>query len=304
MSKLITVFGATGQQGSSVVKELLKNGSFKVRALTRDPNSEASKSLKELGAEVVKSNDTDSKEAIQEVLKGSDGVFALTIAKFVEIGQNESDIGKKIADAAFDAGVKHFVFSGLAPANKISEGRISVPHFDQKYKVEEYVRELSKSNPSFISSFVYAPFYYQNFKSFFPPKKNEDGSYSISLPSDPNGKPMDMADVSNIGPIVCEILSNENKYSGVVVPFSGEALIGSEIANIFSKVSGKSVTYNFIPPSIFRTFGFPGADDLTSMFEYYNEFGAFNDLDKSIASKITKLTTFEEYLTNSNFKLE
>ncbi|KAM9986128.1 hypothetical protein ACTFIZ_004407 [Dictyostelium cf. discoideum] len=302
MTKLVTVFGATGQQGSSVVRELLKNGNFKVRALTRDPNSEASKSLKELGAEIVKSNDTDSKEAIQEVLKGSDAVFALTIA-FV---QNETEVGKKIADAAFEAGVKHFVFSGLAPSNKISNGRISVPHFDQKYLVEEYVRELSKSKPSFISSFVYAPFYYQNFKTFFPPKKNEngDGGYSISLPSDPNGKPMDMGDVDNIGSIVCEILLNENKYSGVVVPFSGGALTGPEIANIFSKVSGKSVTYNFIPPSIFRTFGFPGADDLASMFEYYNEFGVFHDFDKSIASKITKLTTFEEYLKNSNFKLD
>ncbi|EAL70981.1 NmrA-like protein [Dictyostelium discoideum AX4] len=299
MTKLVTVFGATGQQGSSVVRELLKNGNFKVRALTRDPSSEASKSLKELGAEVVKSNDTDSKEAIQEVLKGSDAVFALTIA----FAQNETDVGKKIADAAFGAGVKHFVFSGLPPCNKISNGRIIVPHFDQKYLVEEYVRELSESNPSFISSFVYAPFYYQNFKSFVP-KKNEngDGGYTISLPS--NGKPMDMGDVDNIGAIVCEILLNENKYSGVVVPFSGGALSGPEIANIFSKVSGKSVTFKFIPPSIFRTFGFPNANDLASMFEFYNEFGVFNDLDQSIASKITKFTTFGEYLKNSNFKLD
>ncbi|KAM9984896.1 hypothetical protein ACTFIY_009332 [Dictyostelium cf. discoideum] len=134
--------------------------------------------------------------------------------------------------------------------------------------------------------------------------ENGYGGYSIALPLDPNGKPMDMGDVFDIGSIVCEILLNQSKYSGVVVPFSGGALTGPEIANILSKVSGKSVTYKFIPPSMFRKFGFPNAADLASMFEFYSEFGVFNDLDVSIASKIKNFTTFEEYLKNSNFKLE
>ncbi|KAM9986453.1 hypothetical protein ACTFIY_010884 [Dictyostelium cf. discoideum] len=306
MSKpIISVFGATGQQGGSVVGELLRVGNFKVRALTRNPDSEVAKKLKVKGVEVVKCDDIDSKEAIQEALKNSYGVFSVTFPFGKK--ESESEIGKKVADAALSAGVKHFVFSGLAPCNEISNGRYDVPHFDNKHKVEMYARQLSKENPSFVSSFVYAPFYFQNFKTYFQPKKsneNDNENYSISLPSDPTGKPLDMGDVENIGSIVSEIFSNQSKYSGSVVPFSGDALTGPEIANTFSKVTGKTVTFNFIPPSVYRTFGFPGAEEMASMFEYYNEFGAFNDLDKSIASKITKLTSFEEYLKKSQFKLE
>ncbi|KAN0055730.1 hypothetical protein ACTA71_011616 [Dictyostelium dimigraforme] len=311
MSKsIISVFGSTGRQGGSVVRALLKVGNFKVRALTRNPDSDASKSLKELGVDVVKCDDGDSKEVIQEALKNSYGVFSVTFPFGRK--ENDYDIGKKVADAAFDAGVKHFVFSGLSPSNKISNGRFEVAHFDNKYKVEEHARKLSKQNPSFVSSFVYAPFYFQNFQTFFQPKKsNENGAaaaadeqYTISIPSDPNGKPLEMGDIEDIGPIVSEIFSNQTKYSGSVVPFAGSNLSGPEIANIFSKVTGKKVSFNFIPPSVFRTFGFPGAEEMATMFQYLNEFGAFNGFDKSIAPKITNLTTLEDYLKKSQLKLE
>lgn len=42
---LITVFGATGAQGGSVVRQLLKDNRWKVRGVTRDVNSEKSKEL-------------------------------------------------------------------------------------------------------------------------------------------------------------------------------------------------------------------------------------------------------------------
>ena len=44
-SKLITVFGATGQQGKGVALALQASGSYKVRALTRNPEGDGAKSL-------------------------------------------------------------------------------------------------------------------------------------------------------------------------------------------------------------------------------------------------------------------
>ncbi len=43
MAKIVTVFGATGNQGSSVVNALLAVPGFKVRALTRTPDSSKAK---------------------------------------------------------------------------------------------------------------------------------------------------------------------------------------------------------------------------------------------------------------------
>ena len=37
--QLIVVTGATGQQGGSVVKFLLEDGGFRIRAVTRNPDS-------------------------------------------------------------------------------------------------------------------------------------------------------------------------------------------------------------------------------------------------------------------------
>jgi nucleoside-diphosphate-sugar epimerase len=58
--KAVVVFGATGTQGGSVAKVLLKDPratkQFKVRAVTRDPSKPAAKALVEQGAEVVKAS--------------------------------------------------------------------------------------------------------------------------------------------------------------------------------------------------------------------------------------------------------
>ena len=47
--KLVTVFGATGQQGGSVLRALAGDPGFKVRAVTRNPASARAKALQALG---------------------------------------------------------------------------------------------------------------------------------------------------------------------------------------------------------------------------------------------------------------
>lgn len=77
--KIITVYGATGSQGGSVVESLLKNSSksFKVRGITRNRNSEKSKSLASRGVEMVQADGLIHQQVI-DALKGSWGFFANT----------------------------------------------------------------------------------------------------------------------------------------------------------------------------------------------------------------------------------
>jgi len=156
------VAGATGHQGGSVVNALLEDGGWQVRALTRDPSSEASKALAAKGVELVK-GDLSNKQDVLEALKGAYGFFAVSP---MQVWSSEAEVGKLMVDAAKEAGVQHFIWSTLPNAEKITGGKIDVPHFTNKAIVEDHARQSGLR-----ASFVAAAFYYQNFKNFFPPKE-------------------------------------------------------------------------------------------------------------------------------------
>ncbi|KAF2078505.1 hypothetical protein CYY_000130 [Polysphondylium violaceum] len=301
MSKIVSVFGATGSQGGAVVEALLKDGKFKVRALTRNVDSPKAQALKAKGAEVVKADLDDSVDQLAKALEGSYGVFLVT--DFWTVFQKELEQGKKAADAALKAHVKHLVFSTLSHCIKLSHGKLSVPHFDLKAEIEQHIRDLSAKNPEFVSSFVLAPFYAQNLSTYFVPRKGEDGSYSLSLPLDPSQGPMEIADINDIGPIVSGIFNDPKKFSGVAVPFQGSVVTGEQIAEIISKTSGKKVSFNFVPPKVFATF-FPGAEEMATMFQFYSEFGSFPGKDVKIAQSLATQSTLEQFLTKNPIKLE
>jgi uncharacterized protein YbjT (DUF2867 family) len=58
--KILVVFGATGNQGGSVIKTILEDPSlssqFEIRGITRDPSKPSATSLAEKGVILVKVN--------------------------------------------------------------------------------------------------------------------------------------------------------------------------------------------------------------------------------------------------------
>ena len=79
--KIIAVVGATGAQGGGLVRAILadKQGPFRVRALTRDVNSENAKALAKAGAEVVAA-DIDDPESLKRAFAGAHGAFLVTFS--------------------------------------------------------------------------------------------------------------------------------------------------------------------------------------------------------------------------------
>ena len=132
---VILVTGATGQQGGAVARELLAKG-HKVRAMTRQPDGEAARALKKLGAEVV-SGDLNDAASFERALAGAWGVFAVqnTWEAGVELEETQ---GKRIAEVARKQNVQHFVYASVASAHR----KTGIPHFENKWRVEEKVRRL------------------------------------------------------------------------------------------------------------------------------------------------------------------
>lgn len=75
--KNITVFGATGEQGSSVVAALQKNGNFNIRATTRNASSAAAQNLAASGIEVVEADQTNP-ASVKAAFSGTYGAFVVT----------------------------------------------------------------------------------------------------------------------------------------------------------------------------------------------------------------------------------
>ncbi len=57
MTRLLTVFGATGQQGGALINHILAtpalSSKFTLRGVTRDPSKPTALALKERGVEIV-----------------------------------------------------------------------------------------------------------------------------------------------------------------------------------------------------------------------------------------------------------
>src|SRR5438874_869162 len=111
---LILVFGATGQQGGSVVAALLKAG-WPVRALVRDPASGKSAALREAGVEIVQGDFSDA-ASLRAAMNGVYGVFSVQPSSPGGTVTDDDEIrfGIAIADLAHECGVAHLVYSSVA----------------------------------------------------------------------------------------------------------------------------------------------------------------------------------------------
>ena len=295
MARLITVFGATGAQGSPIVHSLLAGG-FKVRAVTRNPDSEKAKALNAAGAEVVK-GDLENIPSVEAAVKGAYGVFYVT--NFWELfGRNqetaydkEIEQGKAVANVCKQAGVKHVVYSAL-DAVKEKIGTLC-PHYDSKAVVDKYLDEIGVPKTS-----VRYPFYFDNFITLSP-KKQDDGSYVHTSCMD---GPMDAISVADGGPIVAAVFSKPEEFIGKVVSISGDKLTLHEYMAIIGKVTGKTIRYQQVAVEVYAKFPFPGADDLAIMFDFFARGPPTYDL--AITRKInSKTLRFEEWAEKNKEKL-
>lgn len=257
--KKILVFGATGAQGGSVARNLLARGVYDVRAITRKTDSPAAQALRDLGAEVVQ-GDLDDPASLAAALEGCYGAYGVT--NFWEHFDKEETQGRNLVKAVADARIQHFVFSTLPPIAKATNGALKSPHFDIKADHEEYARSLG-----IPSTFIHVPFYYENFLGFFPPRPAGDGTYQFGFPQ--GDTPLAAMSVEDIGRIVAPLFEQPERYIGQTLKLAGDELPAAEYAEIMSRRSGAQVRYGHVPRETFAAFGFPGAEDLADMFEFY-----------------------------------
>jgi len=253
----ILVTGATGAQGGSVARALLNTNRYNIRCLTRNIHSHQALALRLAGAELV-AGDLDDKDSLMAAMKDCYGVFGVT--NFWEHFEKEFRQGQNLIDAVAASGIGHFIFSGLPGYLELAGGQFPVPHCDIKAALENYTRSLD-----IPASFVHIAFYYENFFSFFPPQKKDDGCFYFGFPQ--GDTRLAMASVDDIGPVVTQLFDCPGIYLHRTVGVVGEDRPCREYAAIMSRVLGVTVRYHHIQRDIYSSFSFPGAEELANMFE-------------------------------------
>ena len=310
--KIIAVLGATGAQGGGLVRSILadKSGDFTARALTRDVNSDKAKALADLGAEVV-AVDIDNYESLKKAFEGAYGVYAVTFFWEHFSPAKENAQAESIAKAAKAAGVKHIIWSTLEDTRNwvplsdnrmpsLGDGKYKVPHFDGKGESNKYFTEQNLP-----VTFLLTSFYWDNFIYFgMGPKKGPDGKLAITIPM--GDKKLPGIAAADIGKSAFGIFKKGNEFIGKTVGISGGHLTGKQMADSFTKALGQEVVYNAVPFDVFRSFGFPGADDLGNMFQFKHDFEDYFcgvrsiDFSKSINPS---LQSFDQWLEENKTKI-
>lgn len=275
--KIIAVVGATGAQGGGLVRAILadKNGGFAARALTRDPNSAKARELAALGAEVVAA-DVDDEAGLKRAFAGAHGAYCVTFFWAHFSPERELAEAKAMAAAAKHAGLQHVIWSTLEDTRQwmpLSDnrmptlmGKYKVPHFDAKGEANHFFTDMGVP-----TTFLLTSFYWDNFIHFgMGPKKGPDGKLAISLPIGDSKLPGIAA--GDIGGCALGIFKSGREFIGKTIGIAGGHLTGAGMAAAMSRALGDEVRYNAVPPEVYRSFGFPGAEDLGNMFQFGRDF--------------------------------
>jgi len=272
--KTILVTGATGKQGGAVLRHLREKG-FTVRALTRDPASEKARSLVGHGTEVVR-GDLNDPGSLTRALDGVDGVYCVQPASKDEVQQ-----GNGLIDAIKRTRVSHVVYSSVAGAERKS----GIPFFETKYQIEEHLRGTGLHN-----TILRPAFFMENWLAM------RDGIENgvLSLPLKPETR-LQLIAVDDIGGFAALAFEKPKHWDGRAVELAGDELSMTELAQAFTRMSGREVRYE---PAPWDEFEKQAGPELTMMYRWLED-NALQADTSALRQEYSNLTSFDRWLNSS-----
>jgi hypothetical protein len=277
--KCISIIGATGVQGQSVINAVRRGSSYAPRAICRNPDSDKAKQLAAQGVEVVQA-DLNDLESLISAFKGSSAIYGVTnffepfekygAAKAVDI---EVAQGINIAKAAaVTETLEHFIWSTLPDGRKISNGKYIVPHFDAKNQIDRYIR----SNAALIekTTFLWVAFYATNlvFPMFTPYYIPTAGKY-IQIQDTPADTPIKtIGDARvNVGIFVQSILNRpELTLNGKFVLADYTDMTANEFLQAWATAQGKEAQYVQTDEKTYHSIWPAWAEEMSTMMQFWD----------------------------------
>lgn len=280
---LVLVSGATGRQGGAIGRELLDAG-WKVRAMTRKPESDAAQMMAARGAEVVQA-DLNDEESLRRVLDGAWGAVAVQNTWEGGVAMEEEQ-GHRFARVAREAGIQHILYQSVASADR----NTGIPHFDNKWRIEQTIHGLG-----FPSWTVVRPvFFMENLLSpWFKPSIDE-GKLAIGM--SPTGT-LQMIAVHDIGKYGLQAFERQEELNGRAIDIAGDELTGLEMAVILSEVTGRKIEFYSTPIEEVRS----ASSEYAAMLEWFDAVGYDADIEGNAAEFGIRPTRFREWAARQNW---
>lgn len=263
--RIVTVFGSTGAQGGSIVRALLDQNHWQVRAVTRNAGSQASRRLAEAGCAIAEA-DLNAPATVREALQGAYGVFAVTNFWDPATRMGEFEQGRNLVLAAKDAEIQHFIWSTLPDYHALSGGKYAVPHFTGKARVDREVTLAGFHHHTFVE----APFYFQNFLTVHAPRKNPKGRDLWRYPADKEKCRFPCGDITELGTIVAAAFNRPERVgSGEYLALASDYLSWQDLVDILN-AQGHRLDYERVSAEEYDRF-FSSASEFRQMMAFWEE---------------------------------
>lgn len=260
-TKTIAVVGATGNQGSSVVKTFAKLPGWQVRAITRSPSSEKAQALEALGAEIVQ-GDLEDPASLARAFAGAHAIFVNTDFWDDYRGTNDSKLahdgevrrGKNAADAAAAVPtLERFVYSALGPMTKASGGKYTHSyHWESKASVVEYIESAAAHSGTDgggllgKTSVIYVGGYATN--AFLLPRLDpRTGVYTMAMPGPAATRFPIIDPAASTGPFVRALVEDEAPGTKLLAYDTDSYLSMGEALALWSRRTGREARFVEVP---------------------------------------------------------
>ena len=307
---IIAVTMATGLQGRGVVRELSKTNKFKIRAMTRNPGSEAATVLSKLPNVEIFKGDLLDKKSLEACFEKAYGIFGNTtptqgfrpLVRKYELSQGYVlfDVIENIKAQGF---LKHLIFSSICKAKDPLKNTPAPSHFLSKWEMEEY---LIMKNLGDITTILRPASYFENFNGDLPGLKITNTSFPGVVK--PNYKWQTIA-AGDVGKWATAAFNNPKRFIQQSINLAAEEMTGSQMADLLKEVNGnksKTVSYKMAPRIFMKLF----VHDIGVMADWIERTGYGADINdlKQIADEegisITSLSSWLKKITSEGTTIQ
>ena len=238
--RTIAVVGATGRQGGQVARRLLEQG-WKVRALTRTPESKKAAGLRSLGADVVKA-DLEDPASLEAAFENAYGVYHMQPPV---IGETQAEVrqGRNAAEAAKKTGVRHLVYGSAGPGHT----KTGIEQWDSKIDVTKTMQDLG------LPLTVLRPMAFMELMSdagYYP----QSSTWHIWPRLMGTERRIPWLSVQDLGTIAAKAFASPADYLGKDLPLASDAQSLAEVREIYKEVKGKYPSRFPLPMFLFEKF--------------------------------------------------